>query len=109
MISQPYHDIMENKKTLYLSDKKAYEAEHGPPQTVPAGESPEPKEYTGKKRGRKSNAERALMAAAAATDAGRAAVQASSSKQADIPVNAPSKKVSSFHFLSNLLSLHPRS
>ncbi|GAA6014803.1 hypothetical protein JCM11491_002122 [Sporobolomyces phaffii] len=92
----PYHEIMERKKTTYLSDKKAYEAEHGLPQSAPASAaaSGEPKEYTGKKRGRKSNAERALIAAAAATDAGRAETAASTSKQqADIPVDAPSKKV----------------
>ena len=105
---------MERKKSTYLNDKKAYDLEHGIPQTAPASApasaaapptsnasatGPDGKEYTGKKRGRKSNAERALMAAAAATDAGSAAAQASnnasSSKQADIPVNAPSKKVSS--------------
>lgn len=99
---------MERKKTTYLSDKKAYEAEHGIAPRVAVGPvatsiGADGKEYTGKKRGRKSNAERALIAAAAATDAGRgetealgapvAAAASSSSKQADIPVNAPSKKV----------------
>ncbi|GAA5875896.1 hypothetical protein JCM16303_004035 [Sporobolomyces ruberrimus] len=97
---QPYNDIMERKKSTYLVSKKAYETEHGivaPTPAPAAAASGEPKEYTGKKRGRKSNAERALIAAAAATEAGRgvspssAAAPASSSKQqADIPVDAPS-------------------
>ncbi|GAA6064743.1 hypothetical protein JCM10212_001595 [Sporobolomyces blumeae] len=93
---KPYHDIMEAKKASYLEDKKAYEAEHGPPQMIPATQSAEPKEYTGKKRGRKSNAERAAMAAAAAAAGGAgagAAPESSAPKQpADIPVDAPSKK-----------------
>ncbi|GAA5896370.1 uncharacterized protein JCM6883_006882 [Sporobolomyces salmoneus] len=102
---QPYQDIMERKKESYLSNKKEYDEQHGivskpSPAAASVSVGADGKEYTGKKRGRKSNAERALIAAAAATDAGRGETQtaapssaaASSSKQADIPVNAPSKK-----------------
>ncbi|GAA5922035.1 uncharacterized protein JCM15063_003166 [Sporobolomyces koalae] len=89
---QPYVDITERKKETYLTDKKAYEAEHGPPQTIPTtgAASADDKAYSGKKRGRKSNAERALIAAAAATEAGRGETSNAKHPQGDIPVNAPS-------------------
>ncbi|CEQ38893.1 SPOSA6832_00359 [Sporobolomyces salmonicolor] len=83
---KPWNDITDGKRVVYAEEKKNYESVHGPPQTVPAATNGEGKEYTGKKRGRKSNAERAALAAAAAVAAEPAG------KEADIPVEEPKKK-----------------
>ncbi|GAA5859677.1 hypothetical protein JCM8547_006189 [Rhodosporidiobolus lusitaniae] len=79
---KPWHDITEAKKSDYAESKKAYDAEHGTatkeePATQENGEA---KPYAGKKRGRKSNAEKAAIEAE------------KSGKPADIPVEEPKKE-----------------
>jgi hypothetical protein len=86
---QPWNDITDAKKSDYVDRKKAYDDEHGnaPAATPAAADDDEPKAYTGKKRGRKSNAEKAAIAAAEAKDNGAA----SSGRVEDIPVEEPKK------------------
>ncbi|BGP12546.1 hypothetical protein JCM10213v2_000463 [Rhodosporidiobolus nylandii] len=76
---KPWNEITDSKKAVYIRDKEAYEAENGGAVASTPATQEEKAPYTGKKRGRKSNAEKAAMAAAE----GRAG---------DIPVEDPKEK-----------------
>ncbi|GAA6006599.1 hypothetical protein JCM10207_004989 [Rhodosporidiobolus poonsookiae] len=80
---KPWNAITEGKKAEYATNKQAYEAEHGgaPAPVTPSGEA---KEYTGKKRGRKTNAERDAIA--------KAAAEAAAGHSGDIQVDEPKKE-----------------
>ncbi|GAA5969172.1 hypothetical protein JCM11641_007498 [Rhodosporidiobolus odoratus] len=90
---KPWNDITAAKKVSYDQEKEVYDAQPqtgGPVATPAAAAAAAPTEedqktpYTGKKRGRKSNAEKKAMAdAAAAVENGRAG---------DIPVEDPKEK-----------------
>lgn len=101
-ILQPWNDITDAKKSEYVDKKKAYDEETaGAPAATPAAaDDDEPKAYTGKKRGRKSNAEKAAIAAAEAKENG-----ASSSRVEDIPVDEPKQKKSKVRLLSSFFPL----
>ncbi|GAA5897376.1 hypothetical protein JCM6882_001871 [Rhodosporidiobolus microsporus] len=77
---KPWHEITDAKKDVYNESKKAYEEAHGgAPPATPAATQEDGKPAP-KKRGRKSNAEKALIEAAKAGTSG------------DIPVEDPKEK-----------------